>query len=82
MVSISDARAQRDQIHSLHEQLEVLAQKQAGADAIESLIQPLLTSIKIPGEKQKQYHQRLAHGLRHYYVRHYRSSGITDESEE
>ncbi len=81
-VSISDARAQLEQISALHEQMEALAQKQAGLDAIESLIQPLLISIKIPAEKQKQYHQRLAHGLRHYYVRHYRNSGNTDESEE
>ena len=82
VVSILDAKAQFKQISSLHEQLNALAQKQAGPDAIENLIQPILTSIKIPVEKHKQYHQRLAHGLRHYYARHYRSSGVVDESEE
>ncbi|MCX6078630.1 MAG: hypothetical protein NTW32_03770 [Chloroflexi bacterium] len=82
IMSYGDVQAQREQISGIHAQLEALAQKQAGPDAIENLIQPLLASMKTPAERQRQFFQRLAHGLRHYYVRHYRSSGIVDESEE
>ena len=74
--------AQRERISSIHEQLEALARKQAGPDAVESLIQPIMASIKAPIERQKQYIQRLAHGLRHYYTRHYRTTGVANESEE
>lgn len=82
VVSYANAQTQREKISSIHEQLEALAKKQAGPDAIQSLIRPLMATIKAPAERQKQYFQRLAHGLRHYYVRHYRSSGTPDESEE
>jgi glyoxylase-like metal-dependent hydrolase (beta-lactamase superfamily II) len=82
VVTSAIAQAQREKINTIHEQLEELAQKHSGPDAVESLIQPLMTGIKVPAEKQKQYFQRLAHGLRHYYARHYRSTGTADESEE
>jgi glyoxylase-like metal-dependent hydrolase (beta-lactamase superfamily II) len=82
VVSYQVVKTQREKINSLHEQLEALAQRQAGPDAVESLIQPFMATIKAPAEHQKQYIQRLAHGLRHYYVRHYRASASIDESEE
>jgi len=82
VVSYASAQTQREKISAIHEQLDALAQRQAGPDAIESLIPHLMSTIKAPAERQKQYFQRLVHGLRHYYVRHYRSSGTVDESEE
>jgi cyclase len=82
VIPFASVQAQRDMINTVHEQLEALAQKQAGPDAVESLIQPLMATIKAPAERQKQYIQRLAHGLKHYYARHYRTSGNIDESEE
>jgi glyoxylase-like metal-dependent hydrolase (beta-lactamase superfamily II) len=82
VVTYASAQTQRDRISNLHEQLEALALKQAGPDAVESLIQPMVATYRAPAERQKQYFQRLAHGLRHYYARHYRSSGTIDESEE
>ncbi len=75
-------QAQRDQLSTLHEKLEALAQKQAGPDAVEGLIQPLMTTAKAPAEKQKQYVQRLAYGLRHYFARHYRPAGNSEIEEE
>ena len=82
IVPISSVQVQRDKINTIHTQLEALAQRQAGTDAVENLILPLMTAIKAPAERQKIYIQRLAHGLKHYYSRHYRSSGNIDESEE
>ena len=82
LVSLSSAQVQRKMISTIHDQLENLARKQAGMDAVENLIQPLMVSIQAPSERQKQYTQRLLHGLRHYFARHYRSSSLIDESEE
>jgi len=82
IVSIEEAQFQRDLIKKTHEQLETLAHKQSGSDAVEELIPAFMAQINIPIEHKKQYTQRLSHGLRHYYARHYRSSGTADESEE
>ena len=82
VIPFAVVQSQRDQINTLHEKLEVLAQKQAGPDAVEGLIQPLMATVKAPAEKQKQYVQRLAYGLRHYFARHYRSSGNSELDEE
>ena len=82
VIPFGNIAAQRERISSVHEQLEALARKQSGPDAVESLIQPIMATIKAPAERQKQYIQRLAHGLRHYYTRHYRTSGAANESEE
>lgn len=82
VVSIANVHSQREKISNVHDQLEALAQKQAGPEAVESLVKSYMAAIRSPVERHKQYYQRLAHGLRHYYARHYRTTGITDESEE
>jgi glyoxylase-like metal-dependent hydrolase (beta-lactamase superfamily II) len=82
IVTTADAKTQREMISKIHEQLEILAHKQAGTDAVEELIPSIISLIKAPAERQKQYVQRLSHGLRHYYGRHYHASGTADESEE
>jgi glyoxylase-like metal-dependent hydrolase (beta-lactamase superfamily II) len=82
VIPFGAVQAQWDQINALHEKLEALAQKQAGPDALEGLIQSLMATVKAPAEKQKQYVQRLAYGLRHYFTRHYRPSGSSELEEE
>jgi glyoxylase-like metal-dependent hydrolase (beta-lactamase superfamily II) len=82
VVSETLAQAQRQQLGQLHEKLDGLAEKQAGVEAVESLIQPLMSTLKIPADRQKQSVQRLAHGLRHYFTRHYRPSGSSEAEEE
>lgn len=59
--------------------LEKLVSKGATVDATESLVQPLLSNIKFPAAKQKQYSQRLRYGLQHYYTRHYHTNNQTEE---
>jgi glyoxylase-like metal-dependent hydrolase (beta-lactamase superfamily II) len=82
VVNMQAVQEQHNQISALHEKLEALAQKQAGPDAVEGLIQPVMGIIKAPAEKQKQYVQRLAYGLRHYFARHYRPAGSSEIEEE
>lgn len=82
LVNKVDIQAQRDFIANLATQMDALAQKQAGADAVEALIQPLLAAVKAPAERQKQYAQRLAHGLRHYYQRRYHPTSNLETDEE
>ncbi len=82
VVSYVSVQAQRDLMAGLHEKMEALAQKQAGPDGVEGIVQPIMQSFKVPSENHKQYVQRLVYGLRHYYVRHYQSSGNNAELEE
>lgn len=70
------------QMKTIHEKLEFLANRQANTDEIEALVTPLMTELKIPADRQKQYAQRLSYGLRHYYTRHYNSSSGADTFEE
>ncbi len=81
VVTFSDAQDQLQFISNLHEQLEVISRKPNGLEAVDELIPQLMAGIATTAENQKQYTQRLAHGLRHYLVRHYRQ-GTIDESEE
>jgi glyoxylase-like metal-dependent hydrolase (beta-lactamase superfamily II) len=82
VVPYAMVQAQYEQLEQIHKKLEALAQKQSNPDAVEALVAPLITSLKIPAARQKQYAQRLAYGLRHYYVRHYLSSGSSDPFDE
>lgn len=82
LVPYTAVQAQYEQIKNIHEKLEALAQKQAGAETPESLIPSLMLAVKAPAEKQKQYTQRLSHGLKHYFSRYYRSTGTTEIEEE
>jgi glyoxylase-like metal-dependent hydrolase (beta-lactamase superfamily II) len=82
VVAESTIRAQLNLMKDIHEKLEALAQKQAGAAATDALIQPILNTIHSPSERNKQFIQRLSYGLHHYYVRHYQPSGAGDEEEE
>jgi cyclase len=82
IVSPADVQVQRAKISSIHQLLEELSRKQAGLDAIDGLIPRLMDDMNAPAERQKAYFQRLSHGLRHYFVRHYRAGSVIDESEE
>ncbi len=82
VVSSSIIQAQRELLLTIEKKLEVLAQKQAGPEAIAALIQPLLASIKAPAERQKQFSRRLGYGLRHYYMRRYHPTPNLESDEE
>ncbi len=82
VVPYATAQAQSDQLAKIHDGLESLAKRHAGPDAVESLVGPLITGLKAPSHRQKQYAQRLAYGLRQYYVRYYLSSDSPDFLDE
>jgi hypothetical protein len=46
------------------------------------MIPALMANYQIPAERQKQYFQRLAHGLNHYFSRHYRPAASNENEEE
>lgn len=81
-VTIKNAETQCKIIKDLHAELERMAQKGGGVENVEALIPTLLSDFNVPGERKKQYQQRLVHGLKHYFSRHYRLGGTPDESEE
>jgi cyclase len=81
-VTIKNAETQCEIIKDLHAELEKMAQKGAGVENVEALIPTLLSDFNVHGERKKQYQQRLVHGLKHYFSRHYRIGATPDESEE
>jgi glyoxylase-like metal-dependent hydrolase (beta-lactamase superfamily II) len=78
-VASTTVRKQLDYLKRLQSKLEKLASKSSKPEAMESLIQPLLTPLKFASSRQKQYAQRLSYGLSQYYSRHYHLSGSDDK---
>ncbi|KPL79659.1 hypothetical protein ADN00_02350 [Ornatilinea apprima] len=71
IIHAADLKAQHAYLTLLHERMEELAQKKAAPEKTESLIPELLKEFHISPEKEILYQQRLAYGLRQYYVRTY-----------
>jgi glyoxylase-like metal-dependent hydrolase (beta-lactamase superfamily II) len=82
VIAWSDVQAQRETITAIHEKLEILAQNKSAPGTLETLIPALMANYQIPAERQKQYFQRLAHGLNHYFARHYRPTASNENEEE
>jgi glyoxylase-like metal-dependent hydrolase (beta-lactamase superfamily II) len=82
VVPYATVQAQFDQLAKIHDDLESLAKRQSGPDAVESLVGPIITALKAPSHRQKQYAQRLAYGLRQCYARYYLSSDSPDFLDE
>jgi glyoxylase-like metal-dependent hydrolase (beta-lactamase superfamily II) len=77
----TQVKTQIDYLKHVQRDLEKLANKSAAPEATEKLINNLLGLHKVSSAKQKQYAQRLRHGLRHYYIRHYHPTRGGDEEE-
>jgi glyoxylase-like metal-dependent hydrolase (beta-lactamase superfamily II) len=82
VVSLAAVQAQRELLANISTQLEALAQKQASVEAVEALIPSVLEAVKAPAERHKQYTQRLAYGLRHYYLRRYHPTNSIETEDE
>ena len=81
VVAVDVIRAQRDYLEQILKKFEKLAARKPSPEAIESLIPPLLSGLKVPSNHQRQYTQRLRYGLHHYYVRHYHNSNASTVEE-
>jgi glyoxylase-like metal-dependent hydrolase (beta-lactamase superfamily II) len=80
LVNVDAIRAQKEYLEQLLKKIEKLGQKKEPPEAVENLIAPFLTPLKIPANRRKQYTQRLRYGLYHYYGRHYHpASNISGE---
>jgi glyoxylase-like metal-dependent hydrolase (beta-lactamase superfamily II) len=64
-------RSQKDYLEQVLNKIEKLAHKKSSPDAVESLVGPLLGSIKSPASRHQKYTLRLRYGLHQYYTRHY-----------
>ena len=82
VVSADVIKAQRELLLTIDEKLEALGQKRAGPEVLDPLAQELLTTIKAPADRQKQFARRLIYGLRHYYMRRYHPNTHLDNTEE
>jgi glyoxylase-like metal-dependent hydrolase (beta-lactamase superfamily II) len=67
-------KAQADFLGKALEKMEKLGGKKAAAGATDKLAESMLKDFKAPAARQKQYLQRLRHGLGHYFARHYHPS--------
>lgn len=72
-------RNQLDFILQVKESLDKLDARQAPPEATEDLVEPLLSALKFPAARHKQFAQRLRYGLHHYYTRHYHPTSNKDE---
>ena len=82
VVTMAVAQAQQELLQVIEKKLDALAQKQAGPDAVEALVQPLLANIKASSERQKQFARRLSYGLRHHYIRRYHPATTVESDDE
>jgi glyoxylase-like metal-dependent hydrolase (beta-lactamase superfamily II) len=82
VISYDVVEVQREMLSNLYQKLELLSKSVIGPDTVESLIPALSGAVVAPVERQKQYFQRLSYGLRHYFARHYRTTGNAENDEE
>jgi glyoxylase-like metal-dependent hydrolase (beta-lactamase superfamily II) len=71
IVNLAHLQSQLQMLARTQEKLVSLSQQNAEADAVEVIVQDLMSGLNVSSERHKQYVQRLAHGLRHYYARNY-----------
>ena len=62
-------------LEKIQEMVEKLAEHKAPAADTEGLVSELMTEFSAQPQREMQYRQRLKHGLYHYYVKHFQSSG-------
>lgn len=82
VVTDAEIQAHYDHLTRIQTELDALSKRQAAPEAVEALVAPLLAGWNPPAQRQKQYAQRLAYGLRQYYIRHYLSTGSVDFLDE
>ncbi len=74
VVNHQGVRSQIDALKRINDKVEKLGKKKPAAPATDKLADQILKDFKAPAARQRQYLQRLRHGLHHYYIRHYMPS--------
>lgn len=80
LVPAETVHAQREMLETIHNRLEKLAQTNAPAEATEELIPDFMPQVRISGERQTMFYNRLRFGLYHYFSRRYRSAAPVEET--
>ncbi|HMN59969.1 MAG TPA: hypothetical protein PJ988_06365 [Anaerolinea sp.] len=65
-------RAQLAFLQRAYQQVDTLAQRNGSPEDTAALVPGLLSGLKYPADRAAQYEQRLRHGLKNYFIRHYR----------
>lgn len=81
VVTLNTVKQQLDFITHVNEKIEKLATKKPNPAAVEKLVTSLMTWFKAPAARQKQFAQRIRHGLIHYNSRPSLISGQITESQ-
>jgi len=82
LVTLEIIKNQTNFLKDVLKKIERLAAKQAHPEAIEDMVQSLVSGFKASSMRQKQYTQRLRYGLMHYYARHYHTPNNVIAAEE
>lgn len=82
LIGLKDVEAQLVLIKEIHQKVESIGKTPEGMDELEAIIPGLVTSLKTPADRLKQYTQRLRHGLRQYYLRRYHPASSSLDAEE
>ncbi len=80
LVSVNEIREQRRYLKKVLRGLERLINRDASSDAIDRLIQSLLSDFRISPIQREQFTQRLRSGLSQYYTRHFQPKLPLDPS--
>ena len=75
----STIEKQQEIISTAHNKLKALAEKNALEEATKAIIPELLEPLRFPASEREFFAQRLRHGLKEYYLRHYQNK---EEEEE
>lgn len=65
-------RAQLAFLQRAYQQVDAQAQSNGSPEDTAALVPGLLSGLKYPADRAAQYEQRLRHGLKNYFIRHYR----------
>jgi glyoxylase-like metal-dependent hydrolase (beta-lactamase superfamily II) len=71
LISSAQLRTHLSYLEKVHELVEELAAKKAHVDAVDALVPQLMKPFHPPVDRHSMYVNRLRHGLRLYYQRHY-----------
>jgi len=78
-VTVDSVKQQQVIFKSILGRLETLARKKLPLEATSKMIPTILSRWKFPQKNTSYYTQRLEHGLKNYYIRHYTPEDLSQE---
>ncbi len=81
LVNVTDVRQQLKVLETVKQETEALAAAGASAEETGRIAAGLIGNFPAVPDLETLYLNRLRHGLKHYYARHYRPSEVQEEDE-